>query len=217
MRFPKQNKKSRNNRGGFTVVELVVSIGVFSLVFVAAAGAFLSVLGAYQKVTAMRVNIDNLTSALESLVRSAKTGYDYHCDMLPGAFSTPRNCLAGGGIYFAFKNEDMPRSSGAADTPFVYKFISCPNPDPYCGRIQKSEDNGASYYPVTVAPPELDISYARFYVVGTDPFRPSDLIPDVLQPQVTFIITGTVGVKKGIRVPISIQTTITQRKLDIKN
>jgi prepilin-type N-terminal cleavage/methylation domain-containing protein len=215
--FTKQNKRQKNIRG-FTIIELVVSVGIFSLVFVAAAGAFLSVLGAYQKVTTMRVNIDNLTTTLESLVRSAKTGYDYHCDVVSGGFNSPRNCDVGGGTYFAFKNEDMPRSFGVPTDPIVYKFVPCPDPvNPYCGRIQKSDNGGGLFYPVTVAPPALDISYVRFYVVGADPFIPSDLNPDVLQPQVTLIIKGKVGVKEGISVPISIQTTITQRKLDIKN
>lgn len=218
MIFIKQNKKYPYI-GGFTLVELIVSVGVFAMVFVAASGAFLSVLDAYQKVTATRLNIDNLTTALESLVRLVKTGENYHCGT--GDFILPQDCLTGES-YFAFKNTDVPRMSGVPDDPIVYKFIPCqPTPPPselYCGRIQRSDDYGASFYPITVAPPMLDISYMKFYVSGTKPFRLVDgPVADVTQPQVTIIMKGTVGVKEKIKTSFSIQTTITERRLDIDN
>ena len=200
----------KNKTSGFTLLEVIVSVAIFSIVFVSVAGAFVSVMDAYQKVTSTSANIDNLTSALESMVRETKTGSVYFCSNSPGTFTTPHDCSSGGN-YFAFTNINVPRPYGSVNDPIVYKFVSCSGApsDPYCGRIQRSDDSGASYYPVTVAPPAITINYVKFYVTGTAP------LPDIAQPKVTIIMKGTVGVKANIVVPFSVQTTVSQRILDL--
>ncbi len=207
----KNNRKILNK--GFTLVELLVSIAIFSMVFVSASGAFVSVLDAYQKITKTRVSVDNLTNALESLVREAKTGTNYHCgSTLP--LTTPLDC-ASGDTYFAFVNTNVPRIlSGGSQTPsIVYKFVACPSAFPYCGRIQRSDDGGVNFFPVTVAPPDLMITDLKFIAIGSTPF--SDATLNVVQPQVTIVIRGYVTLKGGVTAPFSVQTTASQRNLDI--
>ncbi|MCK9352396.1 MAG: type II secretion system protein [Candidatus Paceibacterota bacterium] len=196
-------------RRGFTIIELVVAVGIFSMVFVSVSGAFISVIDSYQKVTNTRTNVDNLTTAIESLTRGAKTGTNFHCSSSSGNFDTPMDC-AGGGNYFSFTNKNIPRPPGRENDPIVYRFVPCVTPPAaYCDRIQRSDDGGSTYYPVTVAPPAITIQSVKFYVIGSDPF------PNEVQPQAIIVLRGTVGVKPKIVVPFSIQTTLSQRALDV--
>jgi prepilin-type N-terminal cleavage/methylation domain-containing protein len=202
-------KMKKNGDKGFTIMELLVAVAIFSMVFVAVSASFISVIDAYQKVTATRTNVDNLTIALESMVRGAKTGLNYHCG--DGDYSVPKNCASSAGdTTFAFTNVNVPRPLGISPSlPIVYKFEATGGA--YPGRIQRSNDGGTTFYPVTVAPPTLKITYMKFYVFGSQPY-PGDMI----QPQVIIVLKGNVGVKEKVMTPFDVQTTITQRVLDVE-
>jgi type II secretory pathway component PulJ len=201
-----KNTTEKNTSAGFTIIEMVVSVGIFSMVFVSVSGAFISVMDAYQKVTTTRTNVDNLTTAMESMTRGIKTGTNYHCGN--GDFTVAQDCLSG--QTFAFKNINITqRQFGTINDPIVYRLSG--------GRIERSDAGGTAgtFYPITVAPPALTINSFSFYVVGSTPY--TDTTPDVLQPRVTIMVKGTVGVKQNITVPFSLQTSISQRLLDISD
>jgi len=70
--------------------------------------------------------------------------------------------------------------------------------------IQRS-DNGGSYTDITS--PETVIQYLRFYVFGSD-------TSDSIQPYVIVVIKGYVGNKPTTQSIFSIETLMSQRKLD---
>lgn len=64
---------------GFTLVEMIVSVAIFSVVMIIAVGALLAVVGANKKAQAMKAVTNNLNFAVESMSRGIRTGYGYSC------------------------------------------------------------------------------------------------------------------------------------------
>ena len=64
---------------GLTLVELIVSIGLFAVVMVVSTGAYLSVSGANRQAQAITKANTSLAFALESMVRTIRTGTNYWC------------------------------------------------------------------------------------------------------------------------------------------
>jgi len=64
---------------GFTLVEMIVSVAIFSTVVLVAVGALLSIVAANRKANALRVVMENLNFAMESIARDIRTGDGYSC------------------------------------------------------------------------------------------------------------------------------------------
>jgi prepilin-type N-terminal cleavage/methylation domain-containing protein len=73
----KQEAPSRQS--GFTLVELMVSLTLFTIVVLAAVGSLYTVNNASRRVQAMRSVIDNLNFGLESMSRTIRTGNTVVC------------------------------------------------------------------------------------------------------------------------------------------
>ncbi len=71
---------------GFTLIEALVALGIFSVVIVAASGVILSIISSNKKNQAISSVVNNLNYSIESMVRDIKTGYKYQCDF--GSVST---------------------------------------------------------------------------------------------------------------------------------
>ena len=75
--FPKA--QSFNLRG-FTLVEMIVSLGIFAVVAVVALGALVRIMTANQKAQTLQSAMTNISFALESMSRELRSGITYHCD-----------------------------------------------------------------------------------------------------------------------------------------
>lgn len=62
---------------GFTLLEMIVSIGLFLTVLFATTSAFLAIVNADRASRSARMTMDNLNVALEDMVRLLKTGVGY--------------------------------------------------------------------------------------------------------------------------------------------
>lgn len=83
---------------GFTLIELMVAIGLFSIIMLLASGAYLVMIGLNQQAQTITTGIDNLSFALETMTRSIRTGTNYSCGALGG------DCTSGG-TSLTFKNQ----------------------------------------------------------------------------------------------------------------
>jgi len=218
--------KQRNT--GFTLLEMLVAVALFALVFVSVSGAIVTIITSYRKVTVDRVNIDNLSTAMESMVRNIKTGSIYHCGPT-GDIATGQKCPGGqpdglldGDAYFSFLQAEGVVTDSTNFT--VYSFLSCTNhpTEPWCGRLLRSDNGGMNYadgsnsfYPLTDTIDKLEITNLRFYVTGTDPFDPANPASDTAAPRIVVVMQGKVGTDARLKSFFSIQTTITQRIPDI--
>lgn len=187
-------KRTINKNKGFTLVEIMVAIGLFTIVSFIALGAILTVFDANRRAQSSKTIVDNLNYSIESMARTIRFGNNYHCGT--GApLTVPLNCTN--------NDPDNPPGSSSMAVTFngnvvVYRQNGT--------KIQRSDNGGATY--VDVTPPEAIIQQLRFYVFGTT-------VGDIVQPYVVAVISGYVGSKPTIKSSFFITTTMSQRSLDI--
>src|SRR3989344_2667719 len=66
-----------NSNTGFTLVEMLVAVGVFSAVVVITIGAIVTSNSSFQKTRLNRTATENVNVALESMARSIREGSNY--------------------------------------------------------------------------------------------------------------------------------------------
>lgn len=192
-----QSKLTKGNRG-FSLIELIVAVALFSIVMLVSVAALLALVDANRKAQALQSVMNNLNVALDGMVRSIRMGTDYHCGGPPYGAASP----CAGGKTFAFESFDGDPATDSDQ--WVYSFEQDENG---VGRIYKSESGGTGWLPITA--PEVSIDDMKFYVVGTD-------TADNVQPKVVISIKGTAGADKvKTKSSFSIQATSVQRILDL--
>src|SRR3989338_1818580 len=80
---------------GFTLIEMIVALGLFSVAILIGIGALMSMTVAAEKTKSISIVMDNLNFALESMTRSMRTCTDYHCGS-GGDLTEPSPCATGG-------------------------------------------------------------------------------------------------------------------------
>jgi prepilin-type N-terminal cleavage/methylation domain-containing protein len=181
---------------GFSLVELLVSVALFSIVMLVSTGALLSLINANRKAQALHSVMSNLNVALDSLVRSARMGRTFHCG--GGTYTDPQSCATGDTI-FAF--EPYLGSSSDSSDNVVFSYRSGEK------RLYRSTDSGATFFPMTAE--DVQIDETTFYVTGAG-------TGDGQQPKVVMVIKGTAGAERASsRTTFNIEATAIQRALDI--
>lgn len=69
----------KNNRG-FTLIEIVVSVGLFALIMMLASGAYFVMIHINRQAQSITTGINNLSFALETMTRTIRTGTNYSCE-----------------------------------------------------------------------------------------------------------------------------------------
>lgn len=152
---------------GYTLIELVVAVGLFALVMTLASGAYLLMIDLNRQSQGIATGVNSLSFALETMTRSIRTGSSYSC----GAFGG--DC-AGGEESFTFKDMNGANITYSRGLQSV---------DSSVGAIVKTDTNNGA---VTFTDPSIHISSLKFYVAGTTQ-------GDDYQPYVTIIVSGTVS------------------------
>lgn len=194
-------KTHKNFNKGFTLIEMIVSLGVFTFVVLIALGSFLAILGAQKKAIAVGTLQENLRYSIETMLKEIRMGYNYYCGDFENNFGQPgqsRDCNNGGKtITFITRNDDI----------IIYRSNN--------NRIEKYKKDIASFStvdesefnPITFE--EVNIENLKFFVTGSETIGNTD------QPKVTLVITGTMGIKsKPSFSKFNIQTTVSQRLPD---
>ena len=182
-------KKRRTN--GYTLIELIVAVGLFALVMTLAAGAYLLMINLSRQAQGTATGINNLAFALETITRSIRTGSLYSCGDFGG------NC-PNGGSSFSFRNV-----SGA----MVTYALAGSEPDLYIQRTVDGVTQSALTDPSSVA-----ISSLTFYVSGVETAASGEYT----QPYVTIVISGSVSSGSGRTTQtFAIETGSTMRGIDL--
>lgn len=189
-------RKAKNSKLGFTLIEMIVAVGIFSAVMLISVGAILSIHNAQRRAIAMQNVQDNLRFAVETIAKEARTGTSFHCDFDIGDRFAPRRCPEGADsfVFLNARNETVAyRVQGTQIERGEY--------DPGTGAFD--------FFPITAQ--NVTIDRFIFYVIGTN--DPPSFTPDGFQPRITVIVGGRAEVKnQSIR--LDLQTTISQRLLD---
>jgi len=73
-------KIGTSSKTGFTLIEMIVAIGIFTLVAVAAVSALVSVIDANERSRSLAQANNNLDFSLQTMVREIRNGFAYGCD-----------------------------------------------------------------------------------------------------------------------------------------
>lgn len=170
---------------GYTLIELMVAIGLFAFVMTLTSGAYLMMISLNRRTQGLASGVDNLSFALESMTRSIRTGSSYSCGALG-------DCASGAST-FTFAD-----ANGHAVT---------------YTRSSQTGDSGSAVGDITVngvalTAPSVNVTALTFYVSGS-------AASDALAPHVTITVSGTVSVGPGKTEPFTIETGATMRGVNI--
>lgn len=215
--FVQRKYQKFESKRGFTLIEIIVSIGIFSAVMLIGIGALLSVNDANKKARAMRVVMDNINFAVEDMARKIRIGGEYLCttDENEINLNVSKDCAGSGGDKLVFK---FQKSRNQAPGKVMYylqtdgkrqwiesqtisrtgeRFVIKPMNSP----IGPGEATPA----FITSPEEILIEKLRFYVVGANDSRK--------QPRITIVVSGKVNIEsEKLSTDFHIQTTVSQRR-----
>lgn len=222
--------KPRSSQSGFTLIEMIVSLGVFSGVITIAVGALLVLVAANNQLQGEQSVMTNLSFALDSMTREMRTGTDYYCESranysaggsnsifddgndLDDIFSSPPNAgpqdCAGRdpndslhGVSF----KEGGDSISGTDDRIVYFF------DQDVGQLFRRIGSGDK---VSIVSSGIYIHQADFFVTGSEPLSDNPAVEQD-QASITVFIEASATATSPVAERYQIQTTVTQRTLDI--
>lgn len=194
-----KTKDIKRKKGkGFTIVEMIVAIGIFTIVLFIASSAFLAVVNADRKSRATRIAMDNLNLALEDMSRRIKTGKAYYCNGDSSTATTATNDCSTPSSRIAFTEQNGTRTSYYLDT--------------VNGVIWRSSGGGAPLAVTSAS--EMTINSLNFIVGGSLKWAPGGGGGNTAQPYVIIFVDGTTKAGK-ITSGFKLQTMVTQRAYDI--
>ena len=176
------------------MIELIVSVALFSVILTTALGGLLLVIDANRQAKAIKLVVNNLNLAMEGISRELRVGEDLCKD----STSTGGACNSGGSetIYFT-------TDRGKEDSVFRLRN----------GRVERrietrSDPNHSRNAPfLNLTGDDITIDHLSFRIQGVGP-------GDGLQPWVTITLNGRAK-QADQEIAFNIQTTVSQRKLEI--
>jgi prepilin-type N-terminal cleavage/methylation domain-containing protein len=211
--------RSLHSQRGFTLVEIIVSLAIFSVVAVIAVGALVRVTSANRQAQAIQSGVNNISFVLDAISREMRVGTTYLCYGNGVSFNDGTNRVSYGlpttNCSFAntdtlvvFNSSNLDRSNGN-NLKYGYLFHPINSAGAVTVAIYKGEEVNSGdmpanvpFYPVTSQ--GVNITDAKVGVYGgpstSDPF------------QWVFIrLKGYVGTKVKDQSVFDIQTSISQR------
>jgi prepilin-type N-terminal cleavage/methylation domain-containing protein len=90
-------KNNLKIKKGFTLVEMLIAVGLFTLIASISLGAILNIFDANRRNQSSKTVVDNLNFSIENMARTVRFGTNYHCGST-GDLATARNCSTGDNI-----------------------------------------------------------------------------------------------------------------------
>lgn len=208
------HNKNNKRKAGYTIIETMIAVSLFIVVVMAGMGSLLNANLLHNKSQDMRSIMDNLSFIMEDMSKNLRTGYDYHCIEKSSSgnielydLDEPENGNDCRGIAFEYQYGNI-----GPNDQWVF-VISDPFPGSNLGKISKltqSPYNDFNKYIRLTSEKEVIIDGGKsgFIVSGAEK-------TDNQQPFVTIRLVGEINLK-GVVTPFSLQTSVSQRKLDRK-
>ena len=179
----------------------MIALTVFLIVIVIGSSALVNVHIVNKKSQDTRSILDSLSFIMEDMSRNIRTGYDYRCIEVGQLLPTgPKSCTNGAGIFFE------PSDGNPTNNNDNWDYIVFPD-----GKLYRSTNGSYVEAQMTqMTPDEVKINntYSNFLILGAEPYP-----GDKQQPLVVIRLVGTIT-NKGVDIPFSLQTAVSQRKND---
>ncbi len=175
-------------KAGFTLIEVMVSVSIFTIISTIGIGALLSMNNAYKRSRSQRTAVDSLTFILDSMSRDIRTGSQYSCGGSGDCYDI------NGSDTFSFRDQD--------NRMVKYTFNTTDK------TIERVIDNGTSENITT--PETVSVENLSFRMKSESaPNQQNDMV----QPFVVISIFGEATYAQVVT-PLRLQTSVTQRLLD---
>ncbi|HBM45415.1 MAG: hypothetical protein UR85_C0011G0009 [Candidatus Nomurabacteria bacterium GW2011_GWF2_35_66] len=223
-----KSKKTKQKKSGFTLIEIMVSISIFSVVMLIVIGALLMLNDANKKAQATRAIVDNLNFAMDDITRSIRTGKDFKCGLSVvdgNVTGSARSCtyedIKNGVDTIAFTGI-QEITYGDADVRQICYLYSYNKLDPISELgtikygtkpISMEEEcvNNFKGITTTLVSPEVEVAGLKFYIFDENSTQVLNLGVKQ-QPIVIIALSGDINVEKyKFKTPFNIQTTVSQR------
>lgn len=177
--------RMKKEERGFTIFEMIVAVGIFTVVVIIAVSSVLTLTASERKAITLQNTQDNLRFAVEAMAKEMRTGENFPASCVIGCSAITYRTARGETVSYRLNQTAHvieKASSGAGCAPF---------PD-------------ACYFPFTAS--EVTIENLVFYVTGVG--------DDNLQPKVTIVLEATTPGVERTASRLHLQTTVAQRRLD---
>jgi type II secretory pathway pseudopilin PulG len=210
--------KTKSKKEGFLLIEMLVAVFIFTIVMLLSVTAVLSILDANRKNQSMKSVINNLNLVINGMAKNIAVSTSYYC----GDFENNPSALdcndgqSSDVISFVF-NKDLNGNGNLDRIKYRLGTYEGEGSSGSIGNVERSIDGG-DFIPITS--PEVDIQSLKFYVFGTSPLiintgDGSSLQDDTEQPRVVIVVKGYAGKKENTSTQFNLQTTVSQRSLDV--
>jgi prepilin-type N-terminal cleavage/methylation domain-containing protein len=191
---------------GFTIVEMMVALALFTVVMTIATGAFLSLIGGSGKLQGEATVMTSLNFVMDSMTREIRTGTHYYCkadaELTLNDLTSTQNCTNGVDT-LSFLESGASLSDGSTSGRITYYVDSTSGTKKLMRQIGYSGVNT----PQSMLSSDVTLKSLQFFVSGTG-------LSDARQPTVTVIIEAQDPNESNGKV-YTLETTVTQRELDI--
>lgn len=177
----------KNNRlvRGFTIIELLVALGVFSVIITVALGGFVSALRTERQASAFAGVNSNVSATLEGIMREARTGSNFCVNGINCASSSELSFINAKGETVTYCLVRVANDRGAVERTIGGS----------CGTGQR------------VTADNIDVRYFEFVLRGNQP-------DDGLPPRITVSIGARSSDATASSFMVNLQTTVSARMLD---
>jgi prepilin-type N-terminal cleavage/methylation domain-containing protein len=218
-------KKYFRKQEGFTLIEMIIALAIFTIVAVIAVGALLKIVDLNRKAFSLKTSINNINFALESMSREMRVGRDYNC-MSGGTATTfvtlptrldnpldncPQSSNGTASWIIAFNTSKSCVDVANQNVIYAYRY------DPIKRILQKAQQNpnncaGNQITTATVSAGDATKSGFADLISGDVEITNSKVDLTIAgQPRVFFMFKGYTGIRNKERTTFGIQTTVSQR------
>jgi prepilin-type N-terminal cleavage/methylation domain-containing protein len=205
---------------GFTLIEIMVALMIFSIVVVVALAALVKIIDANKKSQTIQNAVVNMSFTMESMTRELRTGSTYLCKPLtpgndlglPGGNSLTSQDVSlcngvtgasGNGVGFAFLSNTTASNGAGGTCRLIKAYELVPDPS-VSGTFIFKKGTQAACSAALVFAPVIDtgaMSITSYYVA----------VSNVQYPLLFIKMDGSSGAKESIKTTFTIQTAASPR------
>lgn len=226
--FTAQRNNKKDGAKGFTLIEMMVAVGLFAIVMLIATAVIFSIINGNRKSQTINTVVNNLNFSLESMIRDIKTGYWYSCaDYRQGSWPTVDQFKSN------YQNQGQVAATGCtavsdhisfvstlSGVPRVVEYYYVPSNVNGPGAIWKTYYDetlpGGAQVDAPLTTPDMEVQQFDLYINNPPPAT-SLTKSSAVQPNIFLIVRGNVqvGNKDSDVSSFGVQTFISQRLLNI--
>lgn len=193
-----KKKNSGSPQQGFTLIEIMVSISIFTIIMISGIGALLTITRSYNAARDISTLSNSIHFAFDSLVRDIRIGDSYYSGFHDAA-TFPDQYRYNDGI------SNILNLMGTEQRGHLRYTFSTTDGEPILTRYQAVDEVDPTNYSMLTRFDTVEITNTLFRVVGSDP-------GDSIQPSVFIYLRGT-SIDDGS--DFLLQTFVSQRSLDL--